>query len=228
MPKAKVISIVVATLAIASLSSNSSSELIDKGRYTADTVSGLDWLDLSYTLGRSYNSVANGLGGFIEGGWRIATTAEVDDLFSRATQASEGVTVSPSDYYDSTVALIQCLSPTFYSGIEGSPPPRLIDGGAKFQRVVAVYNDGSANQIDDPAGRAGLVASPDASPNGNYVRWTTDDNVRDSFWPAFQVAVLMVRESNVKGGKKCKATPIADNPPPLPSSQDNNNQVASD
>jgi hypothetical protein len=52
---------------------------------TLDTVSGLEWLDLSKTTGRSYNEVGTQLGlGGIFGGFRQATDMEVMNLWINA------------------------------------------------------------------------------------------------------------------------------------------------
>ncbi len=61
------------------------SALIDNGSYTTDDVSGLDWYDLSFTTGISYNDVTS-----IYPGWRYATNTEVENLFA----------VSFNGYYD--------------------------------------------------------------------------------------------------------------------------------
>lgn len=55
--------------------------LIDKGIFNADTITGLDWLDLSQTANLSYQQVAEGLtvGGDFEG-WRFANESDVDTL----------------------------------------------------------------------------------------------------------------------------------------------------
>lgn len=55
----------------------------DFGRITGDTVSALAWLDVTETVGLSYNEVVAqlGLGGAYEG-WRYATTTELDQLIT--------------------------------------------------------------------------------------------------------------------------------------------------
>jgi hypothetical protein len=46
-------------------------ELVDHKHYTTDTETGLDWLDLIQTAGRSVDQVVTlGAGGFTEDGWR--------------------------------------------------------------------------------------------------------------------------------------------------------------
>jgi len=53
--------------------------LIDNGGFTTDSVSGLDWLDLSVTQSQSYNSAPTK-----NAGWRYATNLEVVGLFNTA------------------------------------------------------------------------------------------------------------------------------------------------
>jgi hypothetical protein len=50
---------------------------------TLDTLSGLEWIDLTQTTNLSYNDVRDGIGNtWIAQGWRYANTAEVCGLFS--------------------------------------------------------------------------------------------------------------------------------------------------
>ena len=53
--------------------------IIDNGSYTTDTESGLDWLDVTLSINRSYSDVSSqfGSGGDFEG-WRYATGIEFD------------------------------------------------------------------------------------------------------------------------------------------------------
>jgi hypothetical protein len=59
----------------------STSALIDNGYTTIDTVSGLEWLDLTFTQGVSAQDVLAGYGGYIEAGWTFADVEEVCALF---------------------------------------------------------------------------------------------------------------------------------------------------
>jgi hypothetical protein len=58
---------------------------VDNGPYTTDTFSGLDWLDITESTGRSYNDVTAqfGLGGDYEG-WRYATVVQVNQFWENA------------------------------------------------------------------------------------------------------------------------------------------------
>jgi hypothetical protein len=59
--------------------------LIDKGSYTTDTATGLDWLDLTspLSLGNSFNTVT-GLFATTLSGWHYANGAQVSKLFDDA------------------------------------------------------------------------------------------------------------------------------------------------
>ena len=59
--------------------------LIDNGSYTTDTVTGLNWLDLtsSLSLGKSFNTVT-GLFATTLAGWHYASGAQVSKLFDDA------------------------------------------------------------------------------------------------------------------------------------------------
>lgn len=57
------------------------STLIDRGSYSADVSTGLDWLKLSVLNGLSYQAVEAGALGYTQNGWRFATMAEIDRLF---------------------------------------------------------------------------------------------------------------------------------------------------
>ncbi len=67
------------------VSTDVSALLIDNGSYTTDTERGLDWLDLTETIGMSYNDVSSqfGFGGLFEG-WQYATRNEISTLINAA------------------------------------------------------------------------------------------------------------------------------------------------
>lgn len=57
---------------------------------TRDTDTGLDWLDLTATVGHSINDVLDGYGGYINSGFRYATIAEVAKVFENAGITADG------------------------------------------------------------------------------------------------------------------------------------------
>lgn len=74
----------VAAAAFFALSTQLRASIIDNGTYTTDTVSNLDWLDMSYTDGLSYNQTLALISGGSLNGWRFATSAEFNTLMEHA------------------------------------------------------------------------------------------------------------------------------------------------
>ena len=65
------------------ITSSAHAAIIDNDLYTTDTITGLDWLDLSETNSISYNDIPNEtVSGGIYEGWRYATYSEVSTMFS--------------------------------------------------------------------------------------------------------------------------------------------------
>jgi len=89
---------------------------IDNGRYTTDTTSGLDWLDLTETMGMSYDTVVTemAVGGAYEG-WVYATGVQFTQMVANFTNT---VALANDDlhYYgegpDSIDQLVQLLGNT--------------------------------------------------------------------------------------------------------------------
>jgi hypothetical protein len=60
-------------------------ELIDSGATTLDTETGLEWLDVTETLGVSaFDIIVNGYGNLVADGWGHATVEQIDTLFQHA------------------------------------------------------------------------------------------------------------------------------------------------
>ena len=76
---------VIKLIVIASMflfSSTSNAAIIDNNTFTTDTESGLDWLDVTFTVDRSYNDVSSQVGGSGDfEGWRYASRQEFDTLW---------------------------------------------------------------------------------------------------------------------------------------------------
>jgi len=61
-------------------------DFIDNGEYTTDTLSGLDWLDVTASVNQSYSYVNSQLGtGGAYGGWRYATGDEFNQMITNYT-----------------------------------------------------------------------------------------------------------------------------------------------
>lgn len=93
------------------------------GTYTIDTVSGVEWLDLTYSVGYSRNDVLAAVGSSYGGGWGFASNAQIDDLFmtlfpdNDLNATSRVVYTKPSSAVQHTqVALMNDLFGGGYSG----------------------------------------------------------------------------------------------------------------
>jgi hypothetical protein len=74
-----------ATSLLFSLPAVASSILVDHGSVTYDPASKLQWLDLTKTMGLSYNDVQNNVStDYVKNGWRFATQVEVEQLYRDA------------------------------------------------------------------------------------------------------------------------------------------------
>ncbi|HEX5041685.1 MAG TPA: DUF4215 domain-containing protein [Candidatus Polarisedimenticolaceae bacterium] len=88
-------------------------ELIDRGNTTFDSATGLEWLDLTFTVNRSFVDVAAQFGpGGEFSGWRHANLTEVDVLFRNAGFAVTDGTCRPEDLVHTT-ALLGLIGITF-------------------------------------------------------------------------------------------------------------------
>jgi hypothetical protein len=115
--------------------------LVDNGLYTTDTVSGLDWLDLSETAGNSYQYADDP-----NSGWRHATNAEIESIFA---QSFDG-------YFD-TEALNTSISSYGYADQNADTAVFIDLFGLDEQRAIGMYKD------EDE-----IVRFMGAQDNGNY------------------------------------------------------------
>ncbi|WP_145999096.1 PEP-CTERM sorting domain-containing protein [Oceanicoccus sp. KOV_DT_Chl] len=73
----------ILTISILTFSLSSHSAIVNLGGTTFDTATGLEWLDVTATIGLSYNQVSAQLGaGGTWQGWRYATYSELDQLIA--------------------------------------------------------------------------------------------------------------------------------------------------
>ena len=78
--------ILLVSILLLGFASSANAAIIDNGSYTTDTVSGLDWLDLTESTGRNYNYVSSqfGVGGLYEG-YRYASFIEFNNFVTNYT-----------------------------------------------------------------------------------------------------------------------------------------------
>ncbi len=75
-------------LAISNVASAAPTDFIDNGHYTTDTNNGLDWLDVTISVGQSYNYVSSQFGpGSEYEGWRYATASDFNRMVTSWTGA---------------------------------------------------------------------------------------------------------------------------------------------
>ena len=94
--------------------------LIDNTTFTTDEATGLDWLDMNYTDGNSYNQTLAEIsaGGSLVG-WRFATSAEFDGLINAAVGSPYTQVGNDPAIYSEMVALINLFGSTFDDVVEG-------------------------------------------------------------------------------------------------------------
>jgi len=91
------------------ISSVANAVIVDNSSFTTDTASGLDWLDLTPTLGKTYFQV-NGLlqSGQAYSGWSFATDTQLEGLvsnFTGFTPASNANSSTNPNLFDGLITL---------------------------------------------------------------------------------------------------------------------------
>ncbi len=113
----------IAGLLVTAFSFNAHAAIIDNGTYTTDTESGLDWLDVTLSVNRSYSYMTTqfGAGGEFDG-WRFATGDELVSLVDNmgGTGPYEGYS---GDHENITTQLISLLGDTYASYIDATGDP---------------------------------------------------------------------------------------------------------
>lgn len=125
--------------------------IIDNGAYTTDTVTGLDWLDVTASIGLSFNQVSAqfGAGQQFEG-WRYATRAELTTLLGNAGIAPHNS--SPATQLSLHEDVITLLGPThteaglmYTAGLTS-----FLDAGLIYACSAATCSPQGSNSIFNP------------------------------------------------------------------------------
>jgi hypothetical protein len=144
--------------------------IIDNGTYTTNTASGLDWLDVTQTLGLSFDEVTAKIKDGELLGWRYANGAQFNQLITDAT----GVVIQPGSLAVSNdspyfIDLMHMLGTTTsvidaccaeggrlvsYEFVQGwlDQPPRWLDqlpslGGSALVGAELIYFDGAGHSL---------------------------------------------------------------------------------
>jgi hypothetical protein len=109
--------------------------IINNGNFTTDDSTNLDWLDMSFSIGLSYNDVDNLLasGGVLDG-WRYATSTELTTLVTNYITEIGTFTLDPSCY---------CYEPGSLAGLAA-------DLGTTASDDMALYTYGLLADIPQP------------------------------------------------------------------------------
>lgn len=181
------------SVCIVALSFNTNAALVDNGTYTTDDVTGLNWLDLTKTIGVSYNEAEAA-----NPGYRYATNAEVENLFATVF----------SGYYD-TVTAGTASSPYYgYSSADnsgtGAYSNQLNDIYAFFylfggkETVYDTFAVGMYMDENNILRRMGGVDRPDALGVGLNTVYGLDYNfVEDPATPVNVYGVFLVQGQSV-------------------------------
>jgi hypothetical protein len=169
-------SAVSVTLAFSSAAFAASTNFIDNNTYTTDTISGLDWLDVTATQGKSYDDVSGqfGVGGNFKG-YRYATGTDFNALITNYT----GVAIGTTDYnrqfffneeLKTLTALLGCTSrSTCYAQINGriadQPPGPLTTEG--YVATIILFAGG--DYVQTTAHRTTLERDYDGSTSGSFL-----------------------------------------------------------
>lgn len=79
---------------------------------TQDTATGLEWLDITHTVGLSVNNVLGGAGGFLVAGFSIATVAQQNTLWGNAGIVPNSVDIANRGPAITLLSLIGCTAST--------------------------------------------------------------------------------------------------------------------
>jgi len=117
----------------------------DYGDYFSDAGTGLDWLDVTASVNRSYLDVSSqfGVGGDFEG-WRYATAAEFGAMLSAATG---GV----------------------YSGITGAGQTQILESATDLRDLIGLFGDTFSTGYQDIYGSSYCELHPEQCVDGDLV-----------------------------------------------------------
>ena len=208
--------VTTAIVLAAAITTTAQAQLQHKDNFTRDTDTGLDWLDLADTAGRSVNQVLSGAGGFTDAGWRLATEVEVFDFLSRhffnGNASTETIDPYLSDAeFAQAQGLMKCLGALQDVNTPGSVPGTFTDSGLPISAELRGWYE-----INEPgfAGKARAVVAPLVNANQdefskNYASWDAHNFSYNYDRTDIFVGVFMVRDSagRIRHPKKHRCEP---------------------
>jgi hypothetical protein len=144
---------------------------IGDGLLTRDTVTGLDWLDVTQTKGRSFDEVLAGFGNYTtQQGFRFATASEVSSLFASALAGKSPVFVStPNNTVDLSQGYFAAQEIHTLLGVTSSqfiPAGGFVSGGVTLQSIegyvtnLNALGQGGLATINSNRSRGSFTVSP--------------------------------------------------------------------
>jgi len=126
------------------------SDFIDNGNYTSDTISGLDWYDVSLTQGQSYNDIIplTNTGSSLSG-WSFATASEFKSMLANFLDIPSSGYYSPSS--GTLLPLITMLGSTSTSNNASAIDGRVINGATTTQLDRALIVTRPNSEFNDLA-----------------------------------------------------------------------------
>lgn len=167
----------VTSLGVSSQSYAAPIDFIDNTNYTTDTISGLDWLDMSYSAGLSYDEIPSISSTVVGGGWRLATGSEFATMVLNYTgtgisQLDFASTEFTNGYLEPLIDLFGCTNCASYAGSPQFSAGILADeyfaGGYWF---AMLYDSGNSYYYADSATMhyAGMPADQKQSDIGAFL-----------------------------------------------------------
>lgn len=168
-----------ALAALLLIASSAQGALIDNGDTTIDSATGLEWLDLTLTVGESYTDIQAGFGGYVAQGYVHASLNQLCGLFGALGDTVPNCSSTANDTVDqisqsSADTLTSLLGIT--SGF-ASLSAGIFDSGLLPERVGLACIDASGgigacfSNLDDPSVIARRSWQPVASSASSIGNW---------------------------------------------------------
>lgn len=177
----------ILTLMALTLSMTANAAIVDLGNITRDTSTGLDWLDLTETNGRSYTDISSKLGAGQEfDGWHYATIDEVETLW-------ENMGISHHNLYSEILKTYYIQYPAFIQATT------LLGNTYKEYRpiydygVAGITGESSISRYPDYHNITGM----NSEPGWNYVRGYRRDTVVSSSYQSVSAGSYLIKSSEV-------------------------------
>mgnify|MGYP003381421748 CR=1 FL=1 len=162
-------------LATGLVSGAAQATIVDHGEYLTDTMTGLDWLDVTKTVNMSYNRVATQLGvGGLFAGWRYASSFQVFTLAANYSGIpltnSNGTQYFPEGLIDGLVAMLGSTidASSISRGLPTPDQQKGVPDGDYYD-----YTFGLTNDVYGPGRRTVIIIDGDADPTQrDYIRST--------------------------------------------------------